>query len=99
MQVKTQTGNVDTQAKQRNLWAAVWRGLVIDSEGRHYNQMQKSVWLFLYLLQCANWDTGLVVRRDKTIAVDTGIKERTLRSWLIRLRHHNYIAVKSNGRG
>jgi hypothetical protein len=99
MQTDLQPKNGRAISKPNDRWAAVWLGLVRDTEARHYKKMQKSIWLFLYLLLHANWETGFVVRRYKTIAADTGIKERTLRSWMTRLHQHKYIALKRNGRG
>jgi hypothetical protein len=79
-------------------WARVYRGLVIDSEARHYLQMGPAIWLFLYFLLNANWKTGRLYRRLSTICSDTGINIFAIRRWLRVLQRNGYINACYNGR-
>jgi len=84
---------------QKNLWAPVWTGLVMDREARHYRKMGKAIWLFHYLLVCADKRTGLLTRKIKTISSETGISRNTIIRWLNSLREQGYIATQRTGRG
>lgn len=79
-------------------WARLYRGLVIDSQARHYLQMGPAVWLFLYFLLNANWKTGRLYRRLSTITSDTGINIFAIRRWMRVLQRNGYINACYNGR-
>lgn len=79
-------------------WAPVWRGLVVDPEGKHCRRMKNAVWLYLYLLLHANRCTGTLTRKCQTIAQSISVNEKTIRKWLSTLRTHDYIETRSNGR-
>lgn len=83
---------------QKNWWAPIWTGLVIDSESSHYKKMKNAVWLYLYLVLNADRRTGFLARKIRTISLDTGIKERTIRKWLNALKRGGYIKTKTTGR-
>jgi hypothetical protein len=83
--------------EQKDWWAPVWRGLVLDPEARHYKRMKSALWLFLYLLLNADRRTGHLLRKIRTVTSDTGIKERTIRAWLNILRGRGYIETRSLG--
>jgi hypothetical protein len=88
----------DSISKNRkDWWVPVWRGLVLDPEAKHYIRMKKAIWLFLYLLLNADRRSGILLRKIKTITLDTGIKERTIREWLGVLRGEGYIETRNNG--
>jgi hypothetical protein len=36
--------------EQKQWWASVWKGLVMDAQAKHYRKMKHAVWLYLYLL-------------------------------------------------
>jgi len=83
---------------QKQWWAPILKGLVVDQEAKHYHKMKNAIWLFLYLV--LNADRGRVlVRKLKTISSETGIKRDTIARWLNILRKHGYIATQNTGRG
>jgi len=82
----------------RTWWVHLWGGLVRDPTGKHHSAIKQAVWLYLYLLQGANWKTGLLYRRIATIAAETGLNTRTIERWLRVLRKRGYIRTVSNGR-
>jgi hypothetical protein len=59
--------------------------------------MKNAIWLFLYLLLHADRRSGGLFRKIKTISLDTGIKERTIREWLENLRDQDYIETRNKG--
>ncbi len=79
-------------------WAPVWKGLVMDSDGRHYRRMKQAVWLFLYLLLNADRRSGFLVRKLRTISADMGISRDTAIRWLTLLRKEGYVATRNTGR-
>jgi hypothetical protein len=79
-------------------WIHLWGGLVRDPTGKHHRAIKQAVWLYLYLLQGANWKTGLLFRRIATIAAEMGLNPRTIERWLRTLRKRGYIRTVSNGR-
>ncbi len=60
--------------------------------------MGNAVWLYLYLLVSANRTDGVVLRRQETIALQTGFSERSVARWLQELRDKGYITSTSTGR-
>jgi hypothetical protein len=84
--------------KQKQWWAPIWKGLVMDPEARHYARMKNAVWLFLYLVLNADRSSGILSRRVNTISTHTGIGRDTVMRWLAILRSAGYIASESNGR-
>lgn len=84
--------------EQKNWWAPVWKGLVMDDRACHFERMGNALWLFLYFLINANRRTGILVRKVRTISVDTGIQRRRIFQWLNILREGDYISTKSSGR-
>ena len=81
------------EPKLKNWWTPVWRGLVVDEQGKHCQAMDGAVWLYLYLLVHADRGTGRVLRRYQTIARDMGRPVATIRRWLSTLRQHDYLTV------
>lgn len=79
-------------------WVHLWAGLVRDPTGKHHRAIRQAVWLYLYLLEGANWKTGLLFRRIATIAAEMGLNHRTIERWLRNLRKGGYIRTISNGR-
>lgn len=84
---------------QKQWWAPVWTGLVMDSEAKHYRRMKNALWLFLYIVLNANRKSGFLVRKIKTISSDTGINQNTILRWLNILRKQGYITTQNTGRG
>ena len=79
-------------------WAPVWKGLVLDPQGRHYQTMGNAVWLLLYFFLSADRRTGTLKRKLSTISCAMGVKVRTIRLWLGSLRQGGYIEARTNGR-
>jgi hypothetical protein len=92
------TAAAATSLRQKRWWRAVWRGLVVDQEAKHYRAMGPALWLFVHLIIHADPQSGTLRRMHQTVAGDMGISPRTVRSWLTRLTRHGYIAVTSTGR-
>ena len=87
-----------SRSKPGTWWGAVWRGLVIDAEGKHISNLGRAVWLYLYCIIHADRKTGVLTRRLSTIAVDMHIPLRTVRRWLSILRNLDYVKVQQTGR-
>ncbi len=81
-----------------NWWAPVWKGLCLDRDGRHYGKIKSALWLLIYFFLCADRRTGILKRKLLTITRETGIKSRTIRTWLDMLRKGGYIKTERNGR-
>jgi len=84
---------------QKQWWAPILKGLVVDSEAKHYKKMGNAVWLFLYLFLNADQRSGFLAVKVKTISSGTGIKPDTILRWLNILRKQGYIATQNTGRG
>jgi hypothetical protein len=80
-------------------WGAVWRGLVVDGEAKHYRAMRGALWLFVYLVVHADRREGVLYRKYKTIARDMGVSPHTVRGWMGVLRGRGYITATKTGRG
>jgi hypothetical protein len=85
------------QDMQKNLWAPIRRGLVVDPAGKHVNYLRLALALHLYLILHADWQTGVVIRKLRTIARDMGTPVRTIGAWMQRLRRGGYVTVKRTG--
>ena len=90
--------NQNNHPQAKSWWGAVWRGLVVDPDAKHYWRMRGASFLFLYLIIHADRRTGELRRKHSTIAADMGLAERTIRRWLARLRKHNYLVITRTGR-
>ncbi len=74
-------------------WTPIWKGLSSDSGGKHRKAMGASLWTYLYLLTFTNRKTGIVSRKQETIAKETGLPLRTIQRHLKRLASQNYITL------
>lgn len=71
-------------------WIYVKRGLSEDP--KHRQTMDRAVWVFLHIIDRADWETGKVFDwRDEDEAADMGLNPRTLRDWRQRLVELKYI--------
>src|SRR5688572_30275652 len=59
-------------------WIHLWAGLPRDPTAKHYKAMGPAIWLYLFLLISANRRDGVVLRKEETIALQTGISPRTV---------------------
>ena len=67
----------------------VKRGII---SPEHYEAIGPAVWLFLYLIDRADFDSGTMYGyTDDQAAEDIGSKKRTIRSWRIKLQDGGYI--------
>lgn len=82
---------------EKTWWGQLHRGLVVDSEAKHYRRMRSALWLFAYLLIHANRQDGTLRRKYQTIARDMGLSESTVRRWMSALKRHGYIKVTQTG--
>src|SRR5262245_23673763 len=89
---------MENQPTQKQWWAPVWKGLVMDAQGKHYRKMKNALWLYLYLLLNANRKTGLLMRKIKTLSNDMGVSRDTALRWLNVLRKGGYIETVNTGR-
>jgi hypothetical protein len=90
---------LNTQNNQeKDWWAPVWRGLVVDSDSKHVKAIGQAVWLYIYLIIHANRQTGVVLRCYQTIVKDMGIPERSISRWFSILKEHGYIQASFNGK-
>ncbi len=89
-------GKID-ETKQKDWWAPVWKGLVMDADAVHFHAMGNAVWLFLYFLVNANRSTGVLMRRTRTISSEMGLPRSTTFRWLKILRTGGYIETLSSG--
>lgn len=83
---------------QKQWWAPVRNGLIMDHDARHYRRVRNAVWLYLYLLLNADRKTGSLSRKLRTISGDMGISKNMIMRWFNILREEGYIATKSTGR-
>ena len=82
----------------KDWWAPVWKGLVWDSQAKHYQKMKSALWLFLYFILCADRRTGSLVRKIRTISSHTGFDKRKILRWMNVLRKSGYIETGNTGR-
>ena len=83
---------------EKTWWAALWRGLVDDPEGKHYRRLGIAIWLLLHLILHANRATGRTPLKLRTAARITGIPLRTLERWLALLRREGYVTLEKAGK-
>jgi len=89
---------MENQRTQKQWWAPVWKGLVMDAEAKHYRTMKSAVWLYLYLLLNANRKTGILMRKIETVSTGMGVTRDTAYRWLNVLRKGGYIQTVNTGR-
>jgi hypothetical protein len=76
-------------------WTPIWKGLATDADGKHRKAMGASLWTYLYLLTYTNRKSGVVSRRQETIARETGLPLRTIQRHLKRLASEKYITLET----
>jgi hypothetical protein len=89
---------MEYQPMQKQWWAPVWKGLVMDAEAKHYRTMKNAVWLYLYLLLNANRKTGILMRKIETVSNNMGVTRDTAFRWIKVLRSGGYIETVNTGR-
>src|SRR6266851_4800946 len=86
------------EKEKKAWWRPVWRGLVVDAEGKHVRQLKSALPLYLYFILHADRHSGVVVRKMATIATDMGMSRWTVRAWMRRLIQKGYITARRTGR-
>jgi len=80
----------------KKTWIKVKRGLITDP--MHRNTLGIRIWLYLYMLDRANWDTGIIYEwRDQPEAADLEIPWKTLRDQRQKLDADGYITCELKG--
>jgi len=82
--------------EHKSWWAPVWRGLVVDPEGKHVKRLDGAVWLFLYFVLHARRDSGTVWAKTETVVRATGVSRRTIQRWRQTLLEHGYVMPVEN---
>ena len=63
---------------------------------KHYEAIGPAIWLFIYIIDHTNWETGVMHGyTDDEAAEEIGSKKRTVRSWRIKLQDGGYITWSS----
>lgn len=79
-------------------WISIKCGLSRDP--KHRRAMANSIWLFMHMLDLADWDTGTITDwRDEAEAEEMGMELRTLREQRRELNELGYITCKQKQRG
>lgn len=79
-------------------WISVKRGLSEDP--KHRQAMGEAIWLFLHIVDAADWDKGMVYDwRDKEIAAEMSLSAATVRGWRDRLAKNGYITCNQKQYG
>lgn len=91
-----------TELKQRipktTWWIPIWKGLIVDFDGKHHKKIGSSLWLYLYLLLSVNRKNGIVSKKQKDIAKETGLNLRTIQNHLFRLKANKYIMIEDQSK-
>lgn len=75
----------------KRTWIKVKCGIL---EPKHREKMGKTVWLYLYMLDLADWDKGLIKNwRDEYHAKEFGMEIRTFQEWRRILEEEGYITT------
>lgn len=83
---------------EKTWWAPVWRGLIVDPEGKHVRHLKGALALLLYLILHADRRSGRLIRKYATIAADMGLPLWTIRAWMRRLQFYDSIRLTKTGR-
>ena len=79
----------------RKEWLKVNRGLITDP--KHRIAMGETLWLYLYMLDCVNWNTGKIEQWiDSDVAESMSIPVRTLRYQREKLESAGYISCSKS---
>jgi hypothetical protein len=70
-----------TASRKKTWWAPLWRGLVVDPDGKHIRVLRRSVWLLLYLILHAERITGVSRAKRSTIARSLGVSFDAREKW------------------
>ena len=80
----------------KKTWIKIKRGLL---ESKHRDKLGIRIWLYLYILDKADWDTGKVLEwRDADTADELDIPHRTIRQQRQQLEEDGYITCDQSYR-
>jgi hypothetical protein len=83
-----------TLSKNQNPFGPFFRKIVSEPQAKHYRRMRNAIWLYLYLMICANPKTGKLTACVSDIAESMGHSEATISSWLGHLRKWHYVSLE-----
>jgi len=69
------------------------KGLFCDPKGKHYRRLGMAIWVYGYLHQGADLETGKLVRKYETIHQETDIPLRNIQRMMKKLEKLKYIEV------
>ncbi len=75
----------------KDWWAPIWSGLILDP--KHQMQMDRAIWVYLYLQTYADRKTGRLFRKYQDIADETGRSFNTIRRHMEKLSSLGYIEL------
>ena len=79
----------------KKTWVKVKRGLLIDP--KHRMDLGNRIWLYLYMLDVADWDTGKVIEwRDRCAADDLQMPISTIRTQRREIEEAGYISCRQH---
>jgi hypothetical protein len=78
----------------QNPFGPLFQEIVAEPQAKHYRRMRNAVWLYLYLMICANPKTGKLTACVSDIAESMGHSEATISSWLGHLRKWHYVSLE-----
>lgn len=79
-------------------WIYIKRGLSEDP--KHRAQMGECIWLFMHIIDRADWETGIAYDwKDREEAIDMGMEFETLRNQRQKLERLDYIHCKQKQHG
>lgn len=82
--------------KQAKTWLKIKVGLVRDP--KHREAMAEGIWLYQYLIDLADWETGKVYDfKDEDCAADMAASVSWVRKWRRRLEANQYLVCESKG--
>jgi hypothetical protein len=80
-----------TTETEKDWWAPIWSGLVLDP--KHQMRMDRAIWVYLYLQTYADRKTGRLFRKYQAIADETGRSFNTIRRHMEKLSSLGYIEL------
>ena len=81
----------------RKTWIKIKRGLVVDP--KHRQELGTGIWLFLYMLDRADWETGKIVDwRDRDAADEMQLSITTIRTLRNKLDKSDYISCEQHSK-
>lgn len=85
-----------SKQKDSKVWIKIKRGLVV--EPKHRQKVGSAIWLYLMLIDAADWETGIVdPYKDEDMAVEMAVSKAWIRKQRRVLEEYDYITTKQLG--